>query len=96
MLQFIPQLKSWALLNPPRKGAALNSSFRYVRDLRSGVVVVLDADGQHDPDEDPRLVEPGLGGAAELSSTEGSHAAWQGCQAASILLRGGTRPLAVS
>jgi hypothetical protein len=42
MLQFIPQLKSWALLNPPRKGAALNSSFRYVRDLRSGVVVVLD------------------------------------------------------
>ena len=78
------------------KGAALNSSFRYVRDLKPDVVVVLDADGQHDPGEIPRLVEPGLGGAAELSSTERSHAAWQGCQAASILLRGGARPLAGS
>jgi glycosyltransferase involved in cell wall biosynthesis len=78
------------------KGAALNSSFRYVRDLRPDVVVVLDADGQHDPGEIPRLVEPIVGGAAELSSTEGSHAAWQGCQAAGVLLRGGARPLAGS
>jgi glycosyltransferase involved in cell wall biosynthesis len=78
------------------KGAALNSSFRYVRDLRPDVVVVLDADGQHDPGEIPRLVEQGLGGAAELSSTEEFHAMWQGCQAASILLRGGARPSARS
>jgi len=48
------------------KGAALNSSFRYVRDLKPDVVVVLDADGQHDPSEIPRLVEPIVGGAADM------------------------------
>ena len=48
------------------KGAALNSVFRYVRDLNPDVVVVLDADGQHDPDEIPRLVEPIVGGAVDM------------------------------
>jgi len=48
------------------KGAALNSSFRYVRDLKPDVVVVLDADGQHDPSEIPRLVEPIVSGAADM------------------------------
>ncbi len=48
------------------KGAALNSSFRHVRDLKPDVVVMLDADGQHDPDEIPRLVEPIVGGAADM------------------------------
>jgi len=48
------------------KGAALNSSFRYVRDLKPDVVVVLDADGQHDPSEIPRLVEPILKGEADM------------------------------
>ena len=48
------------------KGAALNSVFRYVRDLKPDVVVVLDADGQHNSDEIPRLVEPMVGGAADM------------------------------
>jgi len=48
------------------KGAALNSSFLYVRDLKPDVVVMLDADGQHNPYEIPRLVKPILDGAAEM------------------------------
>jgi len=43
------------------KGVALRSAFLCAKDLRPDVVVVLDADGQHDPNEIPRLVEPILG-----------------------------------
>jgi len=48
------------------KGAALNSSFRHVRGLKPDVVVMLDADGQHSPDEIPQLVKPILDGEADM------------------------------
>jgi len=39
-------------------GAALKSIFRAAADRRASRLVVLDADGQHDPGDIPRLVEP--------------------------------------
>jgi glycosyltransferase involved in cell wall biosynthesis len=40
------------------KGAALKDMFLRVLDLNPDFVVVLDADGQHDADEIPRIIEP--------------------------------------
>ena len=39
------------------KGAALRAGFRYALEAGVDAVVTLDADGQHDPDEIPRLLE---------------------------------------
>lgn len=39
-------------------GAALQSLFKRARELKADVLVTLDADGQHDPQQIPRLVEP--------------------------------------
>ena len=39
-------------------GAALQSLFKRARELKADVLVTLDADGQHDPAEIPRLVKP--------------------------------------
>jgi len=44
------------------KGVALRSAFLRAKELKPDVVVVLDADGQHDPNEIPRLVEPVIRG----------------------------------
>jgi len=40
------------------KGAALRTAFQRAKVLNPDVVVVLDSDGQHDPDEIPKVVEP--------------------------------------
>jgi glycosyltransferase involved in cell wall biosynthesis len=48
------------------KGAALKTMFTYVKQLNPDVVITLDADGQHDPDEIPRLLKPIIGGEAEM------------------------------
>jgi glycosyltransferase involved in cell wall biosynthesis len=48
------------------KGAALRSAFLRARDLGADVVAMLDADGQHDPEEIPGLVEPILKGEADM------------------------------
>ena len=48
------------------KGATLRSAFLRAKELGADVVVMLDADGQHDPSEIPRLVEPIVGGAADM------------------------------
>jgi glycosyltransferase involved in cell wall biosynthesis len=47
-------------------GAALRSLFREALKLRADVVVTLDGDGQHDPEEIPRLLERILAGDADL------------------------------
>ncbi len=39
------------------KGVALNTGFSYAREHGIEVVVTLDADGQHDPDDIPRFLE---------------------------------------
>jgi glycosyltransferase involved in cell wall biosynthesis len=48
------------------KGAALNSGFEKVRELRAQAVVVLDGDGQHKPEDIPRMVEPVLAEQADM------------------------------
>ena len=47
-------------------GAAIRSCFNTARDLKADVVVALDTDGQHDPDQIPRLVEPIRDGVADI------------------------------
>ena len=48
------------------KGAALNTGFRYARELRPDIVIVIDADGQHLPDEMGSVAEPILDGTADI------------------------------
>jgi glycosyltransferase involved in cell wall biosynthesis len=48
------------------KGAALNSGFRTARRLQPDVVVTLDADGQHLPEELGLVVAPVLEGRADI------------------------------
>ena len=45
------------------KGAALSTGFKYALEKGCEAVVTLDADGQHDPDEIPKLLEAAEGGA---------------------------------
>lgn len=47
-------------------GAALRIGYALMVVAGAGVVVTMDADGQHQPEEIARLVEPVLGGRAEL------------------------------
>ena len=47
-------------------GAALISLFKRARELNPDVIVTLDADGQHNPEDIPRLVEPILRGDADI------------------------------
>jgi glycosyltransferase involved in cell wall biosynthesis len=47
-------------------GASIQSLFRRARKLNADVMVTLDADGQHDPNEIPMLVEPVLKGKADI------------------------------
>jgi hypothetical protein len=48
------------------QGAALQTGYLVAERLGVDVVVTLDADGQHDPSEMPRLVEPIVSGAADF------------------------------
>jgi glycosyltransferase involved in cell wall biosynthesis len=40
------------------KGAALRSFFQYAMRSGADVVVIIDGDGQHDPDDIPKLIKP--------------------------------------
>ena len=46
------------------KGAALRTGFEFVNGAK--VIVTMDADGQHDPSDIPKLVEPILTGEADM------------------------------
>jgi glycosyltransferase involved in cell wall biosynthesis len=48
------------------KGAALNTGFKKAREMGAQVVVTLDADGQHLPEELATVVRPVLDGAADI------------------------------
>jgi len=48
------------------KGVALRSLFERAQELGADVVVTLDADGQHDPNEISHLVKPILSGEADI------------------------------
>ena len=49
------------------KGAALTTGIAAALDGGAGVIITLDADGQHPPEEIPRLVAPVLGDEADLA-----------------------------
>lgn len=49
-------------------GAALATGFKYVRGNGADVLVVLDGDGQHNPADIPRIVDPILHGNADIVS----------------------------
>src|SRR5215475_12103527 len=57
------------VLTHPRnlgKGAALRTAFSELASAGVDAVVTLDADGQHDPDDIPKLVESFRAGGADL------------------------------
>lgn len=43
------------------KGAAIRNAFRYAKENGFDAVVLMDGDGQHDPEEIPQLLEPVVG-----------------------------------
>jgi len=47
-------------------GAAIQSLFRRARELGASILITLDADGQHDPGEIPRVAKPIMEGAADI------------------------------
>jgi glycosyltransferase involved in cell wall biosynthesis len=47
-------------------GASLSSLFKRARELDADVLVTLDADGQHSPNEIPNIVKPVITGRADL------------------------------
>jgi glycosyltransferase involved in cell wall biosynthesis len=49
------------------KGAALMTAFQATRELRPDVVVMLDADGQHLPEEITKVIQPVLDGQADIT-----------------------------
>jgi glycosyltransferase involved in cell wall biosynthesis len=47
-------------------GASLATGFKYVKNNGASILVVLDGDGQHDPDQIPQLVAPIIEGKADI------------------------------
>lgn len=48
------------------KGAALQTAFQVAKKVNPDVVVMLDGDGQHEPDYIPRIVDPVIMGKADI------------------------------
>lgn len=48
------------------KGAALNTAFDFLRKSHYNAAVFLDGDGQHDPNEIPKILEPVISGQADM------------------------------
>ena len=49
------------------KGAALRTLFKKAIEEQADIIVTLDSDGQHDPTEIPKLIEPILAGKADIT-----------------------------
>jgi len=47
-------------------GAAIQTCFKTARELGADIMVTLDADGQHDPEEIPKLIKPILNNDADI------------------------------
>lgn len=48
------------------KGAGIKNAFTYAKNVDADILVLLDGDGQHNPDEIPLLIEPILKGEADM------------------------------
>jgi glycosyltransferase involved in cell wall biosynthesis len=49
------------------RGAALRGCFRWANEVGADVLVTLDADGQHDPEDIPSILDPILKGEADVA-----------------------------
>jgi glycosyltransferase involved in cell wall biosynthesis len=49
------------------QGAALQTGISFALNRRAATIVTFDADGQHDPDEIPRIISPVRDGTAEVA-----------------------------
>jgi len=47
-------------------GAAIQTCFKTAKELNADIMVTLDADGQHDPEEIPKLIKPILNDEADI------------------------------
>jgi len=47
-------------------GAAMRTGINYAKKIKTDLLVTLDADGQHDPNDIPRLIKPILSGEADF------------------------------
>ncbi|CAJ36725.1 glycosyltransferase (family 2) [Methanocella arvoryzae MRE50] len=48
------------------KGAGIRHAFEYAAKVGADILVLIDGDGQHNPDEIPRLIEPIINGEADM------------------------------
>jgi hypothetical protein len=48
------------------KGVAINTAFKAAREINPNAMVLLDADGQHSPEEIPSLLDPVLNNQADM------------------------------
>lgn len=48
------------------KGAGIRTAFEYARGYGADVLVLIDGDGQHNPDEIPQLIDPIVRGEADM------------------------------
>lgn len=53
-------------LNNGGKGAAIKDAFAYAKKQNADILVLIDGDGQHNPDEIPALLAPILNGEADM------------------------------
>ena len=47
-------------------GGAMKTGIAYAKKMRPDIVVTIDADGQHDPEDIPKLIKPIIDGEADL------------------------------
>ncbi|MEM2687352.1 MAG: glycosyltransferase family 2 protein, partial [Thermoproteota archaeon] len=47
-------------------GAALSTLFEKAREINADILVMIDADGQHNPDDIPKLLTPIINGEADI------------------------------
>ena len=48
------------------KGAGIRDAFDYAKTIGADILVLIDGDGQHNPDEIPSLIEPIINGEADM------------------------------
>jgi len=48
------------------KGAAIRDAFEYAKNVKAGILILIDGDGQHNPDEIPFLLAPIVKGDADV------------------------------
>jgi len=69
MTEEIAKALGATVINHPEnmgKGAAIKALFKEALKHEPDIIVCLDADGQHDPSEIPKLIQPILNGEAEM------------------------------